>query len=314
MKKHLLVILLIVLTSETFAQTSVVQDTKGETSLALGNVGVVAINAKDESISFSYGISLNKPKGTNETARNKFNYLGFSVKGKGKNGLINIIKNDEFQYDGSIGLFYFQDRVNDSKIFQWYVSSDFLFSQFKLFDSSSSIAFTKQVYDNNAQGYKITGGFNTYGKLVGSIPYVLGFALNGGHKNNTTDIKSIEVANFVTQVDPITSQTRLIQKDKSNAYSISDYRGSLAYSNINLDGGIKVFDQILPMLHLRWSMQENRKPQFNPAFGLYVTKSGAPLEVVAGIQVQTLDWANTAGSVKTRSERTTVNIVAGFTF
>jgi len=311
---HFILLLLLIQISAT-AQTSVVQDTKGETTLALGNVGIVAINAKDESISFSYGISLNKEKGKNAAPRKSFDYLGINVKGKGKNGLMNVLKNDEFQYDGNVGLFYFNDRVfTDGKIFQWYVSSDFLFSQFKLYDSSSSIAYSKQLFDKNSQGYKVTAGINLSGKLFSPIPYLLGIAVNGGHKNNSNDIKTVEVANFITQYDPVTNQTRSIQKDKSNAYIIKDYNNSLAYSNINIDFGPKLFKQFLLLLHSRWSVQEARKPQWNPAIGLYITKAGAPLEVVAGIQVQTLDWSNTSESLKTRSERTTINIVAGFSF
>lgn len=332
MKSYILLIILFFTNFSLVAQTSVVQDTKGETSLSIGNTGVVAINAKDESISFSYGILLNKSKDRDVNAEPDFvfNYLGVTVKGKGKNGIINAIKNDEFQYDGSIGLFYFQDRTykkdeankdnknknkNDNdNLFQWHLSSEFLFSQFKLYDNSPSLSFDKQIYDNNNKGYKITGGINYMGKLTKSLPYLLGIALNGGHKNNTTDLKSLEISNIITQYDPITNQTRSIEKDKTNAYDVNQYKKSLAYSNFNIDVGPQFFDQYLLLLHSRWSVQDDRKPQWNPALGLYFTKSGAPLEIVAGIQVQTLDWYNTSSSLKTRNERTTINIVSGFTF
>lgn len=330
---HILPIIFFIISYPIIAQTNVVQDTKGETSLSTGNTGVVAINAKDESISFSYGILLDKVNDSVENAskRNTFNYLGISVKGKGKNGLISAIKNDEFQYDGSIGLFYFQDRTfNENEenriykntknknsndiLFQWHVSGEFLFSQFKLYDNSQSLSFDKQIYDNNSKGYKITGGINYMRKLTKSIPYILGAALNGGHKNNSGDLKSLEISNIITQYDPITLQTRSIEKDKTSAYDVNQYKKSLAYSNFNIDIGPQFFNQYLLLLHSRWSVQDDRKPQWNPALGLYFTKSGAPLEVVAGIQVQTLDWYNTSSSLKTRSERTTINIVSGFSF
>jgi hypothetical protein len=312
MKLFHLLSLFLLITASALSQTSIVQDTKGETALTLGSAGVVAINAKDESISFSYGILLNK-----ETARARkdFDYMGISVKGKGKNGLINIIKNDEFQYDGSIGIFYFKDSVLDNnRNIQFYASSDFLFSQFKLYDSSSSIPFSNQVFGKNSQGFKITAGINLEGKLFGPIPYLLGIAVNGGQRNNSNDIKAIEVANFFTQIDPLTSQVRSIQKDKNSAYSIKDFKNNLRFTNFNIDFGPQFFCQYLLLFHSRWSVQEFRKPQFNPAMGLYFTKTGEPLRVVAGIQVQTLDWANTSQSIKTRSERTTLNIVAGFSF
>ena len=296
-----------------YAQTSVVQDAKGETSLAFGKEGVIAINSKDESISFSYGISIDKIDTTG--IKSSYNYMGMSVKGKGKNGVFNILKNDDFQYDGSIGLFYFRDKIiSDNTIFQFYASSDFLFSQFKLYDTTSDLAFDKQVYDENSRGYKVTGGINLFGKLCKSIPYILGFSINGGQKNNTADLKQVEISLSETQVDLITGQVRVIEKDKKSAYQISDYLNNLMYSNVNIDFGPKLFDQFLLLAHSRWSVQENRKPHWNPALGLYFTKTGAPTEVVAGIQVQTLDWNNNAGVEKSRGERTLVNIVAGYSF
>lgn len=295
------------------AQTSVVQDAKGETALAMGKEGVVAINTKDESISFSYGISIDKIDTTQ--IQKTHNYIGIAVKGKGKNGLINIVKNEEFQYDGSLGLFYFRDIiVSNNTIAQLHCSADFLFSQFKLYDNSPNLAFDKQLYDNNNQGYKVTGGVNLFGRLYRKIPYILGVSINGGEKNNTGDIKPIEISITETQTDPITGQIRTIQKDKSNAYNISQYKNHLMYSNLNIDFGPKILDQILLLTHFRWSVQEDRKPNFNPAAGLYFTKTGAPTEVVAGIQVQTLDWNNNGNSTKSRGERTLVNIVAGYSF
>jgi len=303
-------VLSLIITNKLIAQTNVVQDTKGETGLALGTAGVVAINAKDESISFSYGVPVFK----STDAKAPKHYMGASAKGKGKNGLAAILKNDEFQYDGNIGLFYFTDWViNDDVTLQWHGSADFLFNQFKLFDSSASIPFSKQVYDQNKSGYKLTVGANLLA-TVGKLSCLGGLSFNGGNKNNTGDLKAIEVATYTTMVDPLTLQTRIIQKDKSTAYSIKEYKPSLGYFNINMDLGAQVFKQGLLMFHPRWSVQEERKPQFNPAIGLYFTKSQAPLDVVAGIQLQVSDWANTAESIKTRKERTVVNIVAGFSF
>lgn len=148
----------------------------------------------------------------------------------------------------------------------------------------------------------------------GSITYVVGFSINGGQKNNTADLKQVEISNSETLIDPITGQVRIIQRDKKSAFQVSEYVNNLNYSNINIDFGPKLFDQILLLVHSRWSMQEERKPQWNPAIGLYFTKTGAPTEIVAGIQVQTLDWNNNSEVEKSRGERTLVNIVAGYSF
>src|SRR6476660_8660543 len=118
-------VLLLMFGNFVMGQTSVVQDAKGETTLALGTQGVVAINTKDESISFSYGVCLSAKDTTKPQM--KFDYAGIAVKGKGKNGLINVVKNDEFQYDGSIGLFYFRDKVlSNNALLQYHGSADSL--------------------------------------------------------------------------------------------------------------------------------------------------------------------------------------------
>ncbi len=55
-------------------------------------------------------------------------------------------------------------------------------------------------------------------------------------------------------------------------------------------------------------------PQFNPALGLYLSQDGSPLDIVAGLQVQTLDWFNTSESDKSRGARTIFDAVASYVF
>lgn len=303
----------------SFAQTSVVQDTKGETGLAFGNTGIVAINAKDESISFSFGILINRKRDsilslTKDVSKIPRKYIGFSAKAKGKNGLANVFKNDEFQYDGNFGAFYFTEKLLVDGVFQFHTSVDFLFNQFKLYDSSASIPFNKQVFDKNKSGYKFTVGGNIINKLSKGVNYLVGLSLNGGAKNNTGDLKAFEVSNSVTQTNTATLSTRIIQKDKSSAYSFYEYRPSVNYFNVNIDFGTQIFKQIFVLAHPRWSVQAEREPQFNPAAGIYIGKSGSPSEIVAGFQVQVLDWYNAVNSDKSRAQRTVLNIIAGFSF
>ncbi|WP_207425694.1 hypothetical protein [Pedobacter sp. SYSU D00535] len=301
-------------------QTSVVQDAKGETSLPVGVGGVVAINAKNESISASYGIPLKKQgAGVNPPPIYNHNYLGISFDAKGKNGIANVIKNDEFQYDGSLGAYYFQNfddrRGPANTTLQYHLSFNLLFSQFKLYDPARD--FSKQVYDKNKGGFKIQSGLNhTFhiGDDATKPLLITGIAINGGERNNTGDLKTIEVSNSVSITDAGTGTTRVVQSDKSTPYNLSQYKHSVGFWNINADFGTRLREHYILLVHPRLSGQGDRKRQWNPAAGLYFTKDGAPSEIVAGFQVQILDWDNSAGSTKSRSQRTTFNVVAGFSF
>jgi len=106
----------------------------------------------------------------------------------------------------------------------------------------------------------------------------------------------------------------LLNRIKNRPTISLNLKKDAAYFNFNLDAGPQLFKQFLLLAHFRWSLQEGRKPQWNPAMGLYFTKKGAPLDAVAGLQVQTLDYFNTAGSTKSRQDRTVLNLVAGFSF
>lgn len=301
------------------AQTTVIQDTKGESALDLGTRGVVAVNAKDESISFSWSKSLadstKLDRNGNQRALNNLSYVGISVQGKGKNGIFNALKEGDFQYDGSIGPFFTYSRLpgKDWKYgyLQVNVAASYIFSQLKLFDTT--LAYTGQVFNKNESGYKLSINANWYPESR-KLPFIVGVALNGGQKNNAAELVSADVADYSLIVDPVTNKQRLVAENKVSAYSTASYRGNLAYFNFNVDFGPQLFKQFLLLGHSRWSVQAERKPQWNPAVGLYVTKKGAPLEAVAGIQVQILDYFNTAALLKSRQERTVVNLVAGFTF
>ena len=65
---------------------------------------------------------------------------------------------------------------------------------------------------------------------------------------------------------------------------------------------------------MTYAIDKGLKPSFNPAFGFYILGQGAPLDAVAGIQIQTQDWINARESKKNRWERTTFVLTAGFPF
>jgi len=297
------------------AQTTVIQDTRGESALDMGIKGVVAVNAKDESLSFSWSKLLLDTTAENRSRLTHLSYIGISVQGKGKSGISSVLKDGDFQYDGSLGGFYTYSMLPTDNSNLGYIQLNFaasyLFSQFKLYDGSA--AYADQVYSKNQSGYKLSVNGNWQPEST-KIPFVLGLTFNGGQKNNTADLTAADISDYTLSTDPLTGKQRIVEQDKKSAYNLSEFRKDVAYFNFNLDAGPQLFKQFLLLAHSRWSAQEGRKPQWNPAMGLYFTKKGAPLEAVAGLQVQTLDYFNTAGSTKSRQDRTVLNLVAGFSF
>lgn len=298
------------------AQTSVIQDSKGETSLTIGTSQVVAINAKDESVSASFGWPVSSKPDT-LAGYSRWKYMGGSAKVKAKSGVAPIFKGEDFQFNGNVGIFYFEDWTNHPKrqdlIFQWNVAANFTFNRYKLLDTLSGLAFDEQVYDKNNRGYKFELGINVIDPLGSKSNYLLGVAVNGGEKDNTDELSALEVSTYTTQMDT-SGNMRIVQKSKKSAYDITKHKQELSFFNFNVDFGRQLGDRFLLLGHSRWSVLEGRAPQWNPAFGFYITKDGAPLEVITGIQVQVLDLFNTAASDKTRIDRTSLNIVAGYSF
>lgn len=315
MRPNILILLSLFLfrTYNCSCQTSVVQDAKGETSLNLGSEGIVAVNAKEESLSFSFGANV----GTLANANSRTDtYLGIKAKAKAKNSISSLIKSENFQYDGSLGFFAFQTKTHltgpVNRTDHFFISADYLLSRIKLFDQSRP--FADQIIDEAPGGFKLSLGYSQENQITGLFPYVFGISVNAGQKNNTDELKALSIGNIITYSDPLSGQTRSVQQDVISAYDFGKYKNSISFFNFNADIGPQLGTRFLFLLHPRYSVMQYRKPQFNPAVGFYLTGGGAPLEIVAGIQVQIQDYANTAKSDRSRGERTVLNLVAGFVF
>ncbi|OCA80557.1 hypothetical protein BBH99_00195 [Chryseobacterium contaminans] len=320
MKKSILFIAFLMFMNH-YSQTSMVEDTKGESALSLGSLSVISVNAKDESLAFSTGWNFSRFEKDPEKM-----YWGVTLKAKGKNGVFNIIKNKDFQYDGNIGLFIgylsapseYSDALNSSVLDvtmrNTIFSIEFLTSQFKLYNNSSNIKFTDQIYGKGTYGYKIAIGHNGQGSIKNKVPYVFGIQLNGGKKNNSSDLNYIEIGDVSYETDINTNTTREIVRGKVLAYDLKEFRDNLGYFNINSDFGVQVKSRFLFILHWRYSVMQGFKPRYNPGFGFYLTKEGEPTRIVCGIQYQSLDLFNVEKSQKSLGQRSSLNMIAGYSF
>jgi hypothetical protein len=55
-------------------------------------------------------------------------------------------------------------------------------------------------------------------------------------------------------------------------------------------------------------------PLFNPGIGIYMSRAGAPQDVVLGLSMQVKDAFDVAGTETTTWKRTALNLTVGYKF
>lgn len=290
------------------AQTSVLQDAKGETSLALGSSNVIAVNASEKSISFSYNGNIKA--WTPEDGRRRW-YVGATAKNSTKDNFSTIIKDGRFKLKGELGPFINVDfTTKGNLLWSLYGSVVFSFNRYDVYDAT--LAFDSQIQSKSYVGTKATLGGNGFFAFRKNAAFLFGLSLNTGSGDNSADLSTLEVSDVST----ITSGTtiRQVKSNVKNPFDSKSYYQQISVSNINADLGLQVFKRYSIIFSPRVSAMAIRHPQFNPALGLYLSQDRSPLDIVAGLQVQTLDWFNTSESDKSRGARTIFNAVAGYVF
>jgi hypothetical protein len=302
--KYTLLVLLL-LPAMAKAQVSVIQDSKGESTLPIGG-GTVAINSSESSLAFSGG------KGSNCGW-----YWGVLGKAKTKKGIANVYAKGDFNLQGNLGgfaLYNFSADKNTAHLFQAFASASITRSQFKLLDTLKS--FDNQIYSESFTGFKIEIGINSDAiSLMQKLNLLGGIGFNFGKKDNSDELSSLSVATSKSISSGNT--VRHISSDISTPFDSNQYNENLTFTNINVDIGTGIGDRFLLIYHWRVSGTEGLKPSYNPALGLYLNKPGRPLEVVAGIQMQIIDYRGNRladGSESTRNDRSVINLVAGYNF
>lgn len=318
MKKALLFIISGLIAQSAYCQFSVIQDGEGETSFQLLTANTVAINAEKTSIGFSI-----RPKKLLNNEKSK--YWTITSSANAKKGTSNVFKGGKFQFSGKLGAniifdktnYPSRDEIRDVNLIYHFIGFEALYSRHNVFDSTK--VFDKQIYDQTNLGFRINYGWNFENvKIDKSILSLLGdftFGISGsfGIKDNTDIIDQVEIiTNTKSFINGSTSRT---VSNRTEVYDINAITTNDLFGRLNFDFGKHIFNKrVLANLHLTYAFDERLTPSFNPAFGLFVTQKGAPLEAVVGIQVQTKDWSNNRNSVKDRWERTSIVVIAGFPF
>lgn len=303
MKKTFMILLLLGLmcSEQSVIAQRVLQDSQGKTSFNyLGGSSQIIVNMNASSIEVG-------------TARGDNTGLFYGVRAKtaAKSGVKNLMQNGDFSLDGTVGGFlsysFSTDNIdNDATLFNLYGGVDVNVSKFKLYDASKITVSDKVFGDSYLSPNLILGGF-----FQGSILNIIGgVALDIGAKDNTNDLSSLEI----TSVQYINSNTIVLGNRKS-AYDASLYKSNIFYRNIYFDVGKIIADRFILVGHGRVYTDSSQKPSYSPGIGLYFNKANnKPLEVIGGIQYQFMDVFDTREPTKSVSDKSIINLVAGFVF
>ncbi|MDP5199812.1 hypothetical protein [Flavobacterium sp. DG2-3] len=313
MKKRLLIIVNLIIAFYGHAQFSVIQDGEGETSFQVFQASTLLINAEKESIGFSFS-----PKEFVNGSNQKYWIITLSA--NAKDGTSNLFKGGEFQFSGKLGGNLVFDVTDYGKgatgnLVSHFVGLEALYSRNNVFDISKP--FEDQISEQTNLGFRLNYGLNlqnvAYDKLKFLGAFTLGISGSVGLKDNSDILDEMEI---ITSEQIITngSTTRTVS-ETSKVYLADEVERNQMFARLNFDFGKYIISKrFFSNLHMTYAFDENYKPSFNPALGLYVTAKGAPIEAIVGLQVQTKDWTNNRNSEKDRWERTSIVLTAGFPF
>ncbi|GAB3983487.1 hypothetical protein GCM10028806_56750 [Spirosoma terrae] len=276
-----------------YGQNSLIQDTKGETSLIINQNSnrLLSINVADASIGLSV---LDKNSG-------KKSFWGGLAKFKTSENVATLLTGNVFNpsvdLSAYLGRYIKSDR---GKVRIWYVAPSIKLDAFKVLESNS-------LNNKYFFGGSVKGGFNKIGKAFKGTA-IIGYSGSIGYLNNTSDLKTVDVYTRV-EID-----STVILKNKKSGF-VDNYQKFFG-ARLNIDYAVfpfKNYGYISIAVYGRgqlWGYQPTQKA----GIGIFVGQQGAPTKIVAGIAYQVNDIFNAVSDEPTFLKRTGVNLVAGFNF
>lgn len=302
--KFLFLVLGIVLPIISFAQTSLLQDKSGETSIIINNHNLVLLNVGDGS--FSANLSFNKPTW----------FIGTNLKLKSTEGASSLLDGYKFKPKFDFDVFGGNTiPTSNISVTQYiYYGLKFNVTHFNLLKKDNTNTFDeKEFYGGSVNfGYNRIDSINIFRNEGLASSYLFGISANYSQINNLEDLKSVETYSLLTKD---TSNTKtVLMSDKKSGYN-GDYTnfGSL---RINLD--TYIFPQSIGGRigfggYLR-SQITGTSPRTNAGAGFIVGQSGAPTNIVFGLLYQFNDLFNQQKAENDLIKRGGINIVAGYNF
>lgn len=302
MKKWAFSLVLLTLSTSAWAQTSILQDKSGESSLVLRDVGVV-LNAGDASITLALA-----------RATQSFFY-GATAKFKAEEGVAGVVKGNKLTPNLEFSIYSGKAILDDSKdgvSCSGYVGLRFNTAQLNTLNDTITNTLIKRQFNGPA----IVIGINRLGSVpmwLGGLDnlkpsYTFGFSIAGGRYNNTGALETVDVYKVRNA-----SAGNSALYDKTTAYSPGYQTGFQARVNADLF----VFPQIGFKGkvgvggYVRGQMLSDFK-QTNAGVGIVVGKDGAPANINFGLFYQFQDIWQNQSKESGLFKRSGLNFVAGF--
>ncbi len=297
----------LIVSQHLIAQTSLLQDYEGKSSLNLSQSDSIklSINMADAGLTLILS--------DNDVPTNKQHFFAGQLKFSGKDGKLPVIKGGvaNFQIEG--GVTYTWMPQKDNTRYYFYASYKLAVSRVKVVTEGSGTITTDT---HSPVNHKIQIGYNDL--AVKNTNFIIGLALQAGVSDNTSEIDSYDYRDVQTNGTNASGGIVQIASDQiSTVYLSTDYYNNVNFVKPMADIGYSLPKmRLLPMVHLRWNTFPNHeaKSTYSPGFGLYYTAAKAPTNVVLGLQLFYKDWYDSNNKGDSKWERAVTNVVAGFKF
>jgi hypothetical protein len=290
----------------SYAQTSLLQDKSGETSILIKDKKSILINAGNTSASASF--SLNK----------RTSFIGTNLNFKSSEGVSSLLDGYKLKPEVELSIFGGKSINPSKKSVIQYIYSGLKINNtyFNLLKKDGSNTFDgKTFYGGSISiGYNRIGSINILSSEGIAPPYLFGISVNYSHINNLDDLKSVQTYSYLTKD---TSNTKnILLSDKKSGFS-GDYSSFWALG-LNLDAYLYPSCKILSGRvgfggYLR-SQLSGTDPRTNAGIGFVVGEKEAPTNIVFGVLYQFNDVFNQLNQENDFIKRGGINIVAGYYF
>jgi len=288
----------------TLAQTSLLQDKSGESSILLNDKKSVFVNAGDGSVSAN--LSFHKPVW----------FIGTNIKFKSTEGVSKLLDGYKFKPEFDFGMFGGK-TIKSSKegVIQYiYGGLKFNATNFNLLNQDSSNTFKDKTFYGGSiyLGYNRIDYVNIFKKDGLASSYLFGASIDYSLINNLDDLESAQTNTTFTKDTGSTKTTLLM--DKRSGFS-GDYSSFGAF-RFNVDAYIypqTIGGQIGLGGYFR-SQLNGTSPRTNAGLGFVIGQKDAPTNVVFGILYQFNDLFNQLKEENNFLKRGGINIVAGYSF
>lgn len=316
--KTVIYLILFLISVSFYGQSTILQDGSGETSLQLMSGNAVFVNLSNELI----GFTIQPKKYSNE---NPLRY-NFTLAAKSKENISQLVSGGKPQFKGKMAVntiwdhteYGSRNNMNEISAFLYqFFTLEGSYSRYTVFDDRRT--FDNQIYGDKNFGIRMNYGWNLI-NYVGASDFAkknggfsFGAAGSVGYGDNTGELDKLHI---ITSSKIISNGTmeRLVSNEKE-VYDASEISKNHKYARINADVGMYFLkSRFFANLHFNSSFDDHLKPSYNPAFGIFLTGEGAPLEALVGIQVQSNDFFNSRFPNKSRSEKTDLVLTVGFPF